>query len=218
MNIQQFDFSTNLLQAILWQYNEAEHLQALLNDKQLWYNDNQTQFWNDWYNNVFNLQTADEFGLKVWSIILGLPLYFNQDNNIKNVFGFNFLDNHVNFVRGNFIQGTGLGLTVEEERILLKLRYFKLVSRCAIPEINNFLRFVFNPMGIIAYMLDGLDMSITFVCGGNINQILLHWIKVFDLIPRGAGVLINYINSDLEYFGFNPNHLNFTRGQFIGKQ
>src|ERR1700733_14966336 len=74
-DIQQFDFSVNLLQAILWQYNDAINLQALLEAKDSWYFNNQTQFWNHWFNNVFNLATANDFGLAVWSIILGQPTF-----------------------------------------------------------------------------------------------------------------------------------------------
>jgi hypothetical protein len=72
-DIQQFDFSVNLLQALLWQYNGATNLQGLLEAKYNWYYTNQSQFWNDWIGNVFNLATADDFGLAVWSIILGQP-------------------------------------------------------------------------------------------------------------------------------------------------
>ena len=79
-DIQMFDLSVNLLQAILWQYNDAENLQALLVAKQAWYNSNQQAFWQGWIANVFNLDTADEFGLGVWSIILGLPNFINQSS------------------------------------------------------------------------------------------------------------------------------------------
>ena len=34
MNIQEFDFSVDILQALLWQYNDATKLQALLQKKQ----------------------------------------------------------------------------------------------------------------------------------------------------------------------------------------
>src|SRR5271170_3537397 len=82
MNIELFDYSVNLLQAILWQYNTAENLQSLLNQKQTWYDVNQEQFWTDWYNNVFNLQTCNDFGLAVWSYILNIPLFLQSDPDV----------------------------------------------------------------------------------------------------------------------------------------
>jgi len=219
MRIQEFDYSVNLLQSILWQYNEAEHLQSLLSQKQLWVNKNQSEFWRNWYNDVFNLQTANQFGLVVWSIILGIPLHVNTYDNNKPTFGFTLIPanpegyERTNFDRGTFYQGSSLGLTLEQQRIILKLRYFKLVSTCAIPEINTFFSFVFKDMWN-CYMLDGLDMTIDFVHPSIFPIILLEWIKKFDLIPRGAGVLLKFVISDLEVFGFGPLRLNFERGQF----
>jgi len=213
MRIQAFDFNVNLLASILWQYNEAEHLQALLNYKQVWYNTNQTEFWTNWYNDVFNLQTANEFGLRVWSIILDLPLQNDSENNDKPIFGFSFYDLIVNFTRGNFASNGGLGLDIDELRILLQLRYFRLVTNCSIPEANRFFNFVFKKFPGSAYLLDG-NMSITFVYTFPINPTLLNAIRTFDLVPRGAGVKVNYVSGLVDVFGFGENHLNFTRGQF----
>ena len=50
MNIQQFDYSVDVLNVVLWQYNEAKNLLSLLNDKQAWLDVNQTAFWENWYN------------------------------------------------------------------------------------------------------------------------------------------------------------------------
>jgi hypothetical protein len=91
MNIQEFNYSVNLLQSILWQYDEATNLIGLINKKNSWYNVNQTQFWENWYNNVFNLLTANSFGLSVWSIILNLPLFLlaTPEPDDAPIFGFN---------------------------------------------------------------------------------------------------------------------------------
>lgn len=100
-NIQEFDYSVNLLQSILWQYNDAENLVGLLNKKQSWYNTNQEQFWSDWYNNVFNLATANDFGCSVWGYILGLPLSFDSSPNFNQpIWGFGPFNQ--NFGNGNF--------------------------------------------------------------------------------------------------------------------
>ena len=213
-DIQDLDYSVNLLNAILWQYNTGENLEALLTSKQDWYSKNQTDFFQGWYDNVFNLETVNQFGLKVWSIILGLPLHVNEFNNEKEKFGFSFFADIVNFNRGTFFQGTSLGLSVDEQRILLQLRYFKLVSSGAIPEVNKFLDYVFRNYSGYAYLLDGLDMSVNFVYNFDATSVLLNWIMEFDLIPRNSGVLMNYTNIQVDHFGFGGNHLNFTRGQF----
>lgn len=75
MKIQQFNnFAVDLKQGILWQYNDATNLLGLINSKQQWYNIYQSGFWGVWHEIVFNLQTADDFGLAIWSIILNVPL------------------------------------------------------------------------------------------------------------------------------------------------
>lgn len=72
--IQTFDFSANLLRALLWRNNEAPNLQALLQFKQDYFDSENEQFWSDWARDVFDLRTANEFGLNVWSIILGINI------------------------------------------------------------------------------------------------------------------------------------------------
>jgi hypothetical protein len=135
MMIQQFNYSVNLLQAILWQYDESSNLLSLINQKQAWYDEYQTQFWIDWYNNVFNLETANQFGLSVWSYILNVPLFLNNPQPMdRPTWGFNnnlafpVLENsYLNFgflptitTGGNFYNKL-INLSLEEQRFLLRL-------------------------------------------------------------------------------------------------
>lgn len=91
MRIQEFDsFIVDVKQSILWQYDNATNLLGLINQKQIWYDLYQSQFWEDWYNNVFNLQTANFFGVELWSKILNLPfLVPTQEISTQPTFGFN---------------------------------------------------------------------------------------------------------------------------------
>lgn len=73
--VQSFDYSVDLLRSVLWAYNEAENLQGLLNAKQTWYDKNHVEFWESWITDVFDLRTANDFGLSVWAVILDLPLF-----------------------------------------------------------------------------------------------------------------------------------------------
>ena len=89
-DIKEFNFSVNLLAALLWQYNNAANLQSILQSKQDWYDINQKEFWENWITNVFNLDTADEFGLAVWAIILDLPLFVSSGATPTSVLSFGF--------------------------------------------------------------------------------------------------------------------------------
>lgn len=214
MNIQQFDFSVNLLRALLWQHNEAARLESLLTQKQAWYDEKQRDFWNDWIVNVFDLRTADDFGISVWAIILGLPLTQSRsaDDPDKPIWGFSIDDE--NFTNGNFANTSGFSLTTDECRILLFLRYFQLVTRATVPEINTFLAHVFVDSGT-AYVSDGLNMTARYAFGFTMSDDFQTALTYFDLLPRPAGVFVDFvIVPDADGWGFGPPHFNFTNGNF----
>lgn len=239
MNIEVFDFTVNLLQAILWQYDESPNLISLLSQKQAWYDLNQTAFWESWYTNIFDLRTANAFGLAVWSYILNLPLFIplNPDPMDKPLWGFNAYDptfptlenTYVNFGNGNFsTQNQIITLTVEEQRFILRLRYFQLVSNgtvftnennLKIDGINKFLNYListslFTPIGSI-YALDGLDMSMTYVFNFDVPYSLRYVLETYDLLPRPAAVGIKYTVLTGSIWGFGMYNENFGHGNFV---
>lgn len=228
--IQQFDSSVDVLQTILWQYSDATNLQELIELKAIWLLFNNEDFWLDWYTNVFNLTTANLFGLAVWSRILNLPLFvpLAPDPIDKPIWGFNAYDpgfptlenTYQNFNNGNFstVDQTA-SLTLEEQRFILRLRYFQLVTRGAIPEINTFLAYLIgssaiDPIGNM-YVMDGFDMSITYVFDFDISTSLRDVLVAYDLLPRPAGVGIKYTVLTGTVWGFGNNFQNFQNGNFI---
>lgn len=187
MDIQTFDFSVSLLKAILWQYDSAPKLKSLLNSKKAWYDTNQQQFWESWLTDVFDLRTANEFGLQVWAIILGFPLYLNQSNTSNPAWGFDGGDT-VNFDNGNF-QGNSSSVVfpVEVRRLALQLRYFQLVSSGTVPETNRMLKYLFGSSGV-AYLRDNHDMSQTYVFEFAPDYYTQYLLNNYDILPRPAGV------------------------------
>lgn len=215
-SIEEFDFSVNLLQALLWRHNDAENLQSLLESKNTWYETNQTDFWNDWVINVFNLQTANEFGLSVWAQILGVPLSLIVPPNAGPQFGFGPASNgRQNFDNGNFgVAASGVGLNLEQKRILLQLQYYKLISRCTVPEMNERLKAILSNYGSV-YVLDGNNMSfVTYVFGFQPNSALQFVLENFNVLPRPAAVGVKYIVSTRPAFGFGAFNQNFNNGTF----
>ncbi len=215
MTIQEFDFSLNLLRALLWQHNEAARLESLLTQKQAWYDSEQSAFWEDWIRDVFDLRTANDFGLRVWSIILDMPLTIAEgtDDPDKPIFG--FAPDDYNFDNSNFATWIKLPLTTEQRRLILRLRYFQLVTRGTVPEINQFVGELFAPLGSV-YVADGLDMTARYTFGFPLPEDLEVILSAFDLLPRPAGVAVDYVVlSDAEGFGFGRYHLNFDNGNFL---
>lgn len=212
--IQSYDPSVNLLQALLWQYNEASRLQSLAVEKQAWYDGNQASFWSSFYTDIYNLKTANDFGLAIWSILLGQPISFSNIGN-PNKINFGFGTPHRNFTRGNFVSNSGYNyvLSTETARILLQLRYFQLTTAGTIPEVNRMLKYVFADMGA-AFLLDGNDMTQTYVFIFELNSELKFLFNNYDILPRPAGVGSTYRIEVYESWGFGQYHENFSHGNF----
>lgn len=215
MKIQAFDFSLNLLRAMLWQYNDAPRLETLVQQKQAWFDAENQGFWDDWQRDVFDLRTANAFGLSVWAIILDMPLTIDAGGGPgeeRVIFGFATDDE--NFGNGNFEPWVALPLTIEQARLILRLRYFQLVTRGTVPEINAFLASLFGDQGP-AYVADGLNMTARYVFGFNLSTDLQQVFALFDLLPRPAGVFVDYVViPDAVTWGFGRYHLNFDNGNF----
>ncbi len=187
-DIQEFDFSVNLLKSILWQYEEAPNLRGILDAKKTWYVNNQTDFWNNWIINVFDLRTANAFGLGVWSIILGQSLYSNYPVPSGIPF-FGFGADNQNFGVYNFGSLTGGNnvYSTEVARLLLRIRYFQLTSSGTVPETNRMLSYLFSDYGH-AYLVDNHDMTQTYNMLFVIPAEMLYMLNQTDVLPRPAGV------------------------------
>lgn len=211
MNIQTFDFSVDLLKVILWHYNDAEKLQALLQQKQDWYTTNQTEFWQNWYKDVFDLRTANDFGLSVWAIILEMPIVAQSGPSENDSPAFGFEEYYQNFENGNFFatSSSSISLTTQQKRMILQLRYFQLVSNGTVPEINQFLHTLFGD----AFVLDTYDMNYAiYVFNDDVSSEIKFIIENFDLLPRPAGVGTAIIYRREDLFGFEENYQNFENG------
>lgn len=214
MNIQQFDFSVDLLRALLWQYNDAARLEALLRQKQGWYDTNQAGFWSDWVRDVFDLRTANDFGLAVWAVILNIPLAVSSQGDAadKPIWGFGVYREP--FTHGNFASISSSVLTTEQKRLVLRLRYFQLTTDGAVPEINRFFAYLFQPLGP-AYVVDGTTMNARYVFGFPLSSELELILTQYDLLPRPAGVRVDYvIQGEADGWGFGRYHESFNQGNF----
>jgi len=209
--VQSFNFSVDLLRALLWQYEDAEGVQSILSAKADWYETNQTDFWTDWRRDVFDLTTANEFGCSVWAVILGVPLNYElPSTGGRLVWGFGIYNS--NFNNSNFgrdASGTQ-ALTLEQKRLVLRLRYFQLVSDGTVPHTNFVLQTIFGQ----GHVLDNLDMQLTYVFTGGLTSDVVAVLLEFDLLPRPSGVKLNLWVDPGSQFGFSPYYANFNNGSF----
>lgn len=213
--VENYDYAVDVMSVLLWQYNDAVRLQKLVELKQLWYDTNQDQFWTDWQRDVFDLRTANQFGLAVWAIILDIPLTFSVGPSPVEKVGWGFGQYRKNFNNGNFNRrsATDNPLTDEQSRLVLRLRYFQLITTGSVVEINRFLGELFYDAFGLVYVRDNLDMTATYIFTFYPSNQFQTVLNNFDLLPRPAGVKINYdiIPSGSPWFGFE-NHPNFDNG------
>ena len=229
--IQPIDFSIDLLQAILWQYEHATNLKTLCTKKQKWYEVNHTQFFIDNYSKVFDLWSDDfsDFGATVWSILLKIPLQFG-DNLYPSTAQFLQLDVKHNFDNGNLYEtGAGLTLDLEDKKFILRFRYYELVMNGAIGTLapnkenpspmlglSDFVSLVFSKykkyQGQV-HVVDNLDMSISYIFSVEPPYIIRQMIEKYDILPRPAGVKIKIVIATNQNLVFD-NPYNFDNGAF----
>lgn len=211
--VQRFDFSVDLLRALLWQYDDAEGMQTLLRLKSEWYEVNQRDFWENWHRDVFDLTTANDFGCAVWGVILNIPLSIGQPGTGDRP-NWGFGPDNLPFELGTFGRSSDgvAGLTLEQKRLILRLRYFQIVSDGSVPFANFALRAVFGQ----GYVVDNLDMTATYVFQTALPEIVRTLLEDFDLLPRPAGVAINIIYLTGPVWGFGPENQNFENAPFGG--
>jgi len=191
-DIQNFDISIDLLQNISWQYNEAKHLNKLIQNNQDFLNTNVISFLDDFYTNVFNVDTANDFGLRIWEIILNIDFTVPpKPKRTNNIFGFGSFNN--NFFNSNFspVIRDDNGLSVEIKRLVVKLKYQNFFASNSIVEIN---RVVNSILGDTSYAIDNLDMSVTiYIDSINTNPIKYNAMIDYELLPIPAGISVNYV-------------------------
>jgi hypothetical protein len=206
--IQEFDFNIDLNKTVLWQYEGAPNLNQLRAFQQAWLDENHTAFWDNWAVDVFDVRTANDFGLLVWAKILNLQLYTDPTVSPDDYPNWGFADFGDNFESmtdsgGNFANdgNRALLLNTEQKRIIIQMRYFCLANNETPPNINRFLNSLFgvetsgdNIGRARAFIVDGLNMRVTYYLSLTINQTLRLAMESLGVLPRPSAVKLNVIN------------------------
>lgn len=219
MNVQQFDLSADLLAAILWQYDDSPAITALARAEQAFYDSAVVGFWNDWYRDVFNIDTANDFGLAVWARILDIPLEVIAPPTENTEVSFGFAPSGGNFGNSNFGRWRegNVALTRRQKRIVVRLRYFGLTHAPTLDNINRFLREYFWQDQSRVFVVDPLNMEyVVYTFGQDPGAELKFILEKYDLLPRPSTVGTVYIITPRRAWGFGPHKLNFRPGANFG--
>lgn len=191
MKVFNFNNSCNLLSCLLWQYDKAENLQSLVQSMQNDFDGNTRDFWNNWYTNVFNIKTANTFGLQVWGATLGVerPSYLKD--------------------------GVETPYSDNQYRLFMLSRALLFNMDGSIYQINRYMGFLFPGKAIIVQ--DGLDMTINYLFYYDPTPEELTVLQNIEFLPRpsGVNVQVSYLNPNT-VFGFEGSDLsNFDNGTFF---
>lgn len=177
MEVMNLQNTVNLLECMLWQYNKAERLQAIIQACQDEMDGNTKDFWNDFYTNIFNIDTANTFGLSVWGILLGVERPTYESGGVIHYY------------------------SDDMYRLFLKSRILMFQMDGSIYKINQYINYLFPNKPI--YVIDNYNMtiSITFYYTPTSEEWQL--LNNPDFLPRPSGVKIELKTIDpTKIFGF----------------
>lgn len=183
----------DITKALDWQRSNAPFITQYITEKQNWYNVNHCDFWENWVVNVFDLRTANDFGLNVWSIILNERLFGTTEASPKDWPGWAFGEFKKNFSRGNFGKNAdgSFNFTTEQKRLVLRLKAFSLHMSGSVVQINNFLKVLFGDSKLLYF--DNFDMSFNVVLNDNTQESFVRTLIELDVLPRPAGINLNLV-------------------------
>lgn len=174
------------------------------------------------YTESNNLHTyTNLFGCVVWAIILDFPLepILVPREGMKQPWAFENIDapyvqgvSRENFgvaegataephQGGNFTPASNVAaLTLLEKVQLLKLAYYRNIGNCSVPFLNRMLKDVFTitgklqptPITQTPYVIDGQDMTMTYVFPYKLSVPLTNAIGEYDVLPKPTGVELLY--------------------------
>lgn len=189
IGIQQFDFSVDVLKFVFWQYDQPadENIHRLIQFKSENLQSMHTDFWNNWFRDVFNLPTANSFGIAVWAYILDVPLVVDDPGTDK--IGWGFGPNRKNFFEANFATaGSGAALlTLDQRRRTLLLKYRKITSTGSVTDVNKILSDIFSVDGNV-YLRDNLDMTVDYVFDFPVPAWVTFVAENYNVLPTPAAV------------------------------
>jgi Protein of unknown function (DUF2612) len=203
-NYQSISTTFDWTQTLLSQYSASPTIKALLQS----FNDaiDPTVDIANFYNNIWNVNTAVGNGLDIWGQIVGVSRYLTSS--ATQYLGYAEANsigteaqpfNQAPFYTGTLSSNT-FALTDEQYRRLILVKAAANISSLTIPSINALLRAEFgtsdgvNPYGD-AYVIDNINMTFTYYLKFAPSALQLAIINNSGVFPRPAGVqmLVNHL-------------------------
>lgn len=154
----------------------------------------QTENIDNFYDYVWNVATAQGYGLDVWGRIVGVGRTLKLPGNIQD-FGFEEASGSwTGFGQGGFYSGgsvtTNYVLADNAFRTLILAKAAGNISDGSITSVNQILLTLFPNRGA-CYVADGLNMSLTYTFKFVLNAVEIAIVETSGVLPTPAGVVVN---------------------------
>lgn len=176
-------------QTVLSQYANSPIITQLISNMFAYLD--QTQNFDAFYDNIWNIDTAQGYGLDLWGRILNVTRTLQLPGSQQN-FGFEEQSITVQpFNQAPFYTGspltTSYQLTDSSFRTLLFAKALANISSGSIPSINQLLLNLFPGRGN-CYVTDGLNMTMTYTFAFALTTVEAAIITQSGVLPRSTGV------------------------------
>lgn len=154
----------------------------------------QTQNLDDFYDNIWNIDTAVGYGLDVWGRILGVSRILELPSTAQ-FFGFQQEQSGATgFGQAPFFSGQSSSNNVElldsAYRTLLFAKALANICDGSIPSINQLLLNLFPNLGN-CFIADGLNMTMTYTFKFPLTPLQLAIVQNSGVLPRTTGVAVS---------------------------
>lgn len=156
----------------------------------------QTENFDDFFDQIWNIDTAQGIGLDIWGRILvvdrtlhvpNASVYFGFEEALPSSNGWN----QAPWFSGSPLT-TNLSLSDTAFRTLLFAKALANISDGSIPSINQLLLNLFPHRGN-AYVTDGLDMTMTYTFGFALTPVEVAIVSQSGVLPRPSGVSATFV-------------------------
>lgn len=160
---------------------------------------------DNFYNFIWNVDTAQGFGLNIWGRIVNISRVL-QVGDVSDYFGFkealpgSFAFNDAPFYNGIPVTKS-YSLSNDAYRQLILVKALANISATTAPAINQLLQNLFAGDGR-CYVIDDGNMQMHYVFEFLLNPYQYAIMANSGALPRPAGVSISLVNTILPVFGF----------------
>jgi len=194
LGISAIDVSPNIDITLISQYAQSPVITQLIDNLAEYFD--QSANWNNFYQYVWNLDTAQAWGLDFWGKVLRVTRFLELPITAEYL-GFEAAGGGASgypFDVGVFYSGETstqtYALDDDTYRLLLYAKAFANICRTSIPVLNQLMRMLFPGLGD-TYCLDNGNMSMTYYLGWSPTPVQLAIVEQSGVVPHPTGVAVS---------------------------